>query len=105
MIVEHRVYTLTNNSTVGPWLTMYGEAVPQAYERAGIKLLMVTQAVIGVSNQVITMLGYDSLAHREQSRVAFEADAGFQQFMKDSAGMVQSVQNSLLRTTDFSPLN
>ena len=105
MIVEHRVYTLTGNSTVGPWLTMYGEAVPQAYERAGIKLLMVTQAVIGVSNQVITMLGYDSLAHREQSRVAFEADAGFQQFMKDSAGMVQSVQNSLLRTTDFSPLN
>ncbi len=104
MIIEHRIYTVQHHR-VGEWLQHYKAAVPAAYQRAGIRLLLVAQNVIGNSTHVLTMLGYDSLAHREQTRVAFEQDPEFRQFVKDTTGMVLEVENRIMRTTDFSPLN
>ncbi|MEK7215834.1 MAG: NIPSNAP family protein, partial [Chloroflexota bacterium] len=90
---------------VGEWLGHYKAVVPEAYKRAGVRLVLVAQNVIGNSTHVLTMLGYDSLAHRDQTRAVFEQDAEFRQFLKDTTGMVLSVENRIMRTTDFSPLN
>ena len=104
MIIEHRIYTVQHHR-VGEWLQHYKSVVPAAYQRAGIRLVLVAQNVIGTSTHVLTMLSYDSLAHREQTRVVFEQDPEFRQFIKDTTGMVLEVENRIMRTTDFSPLN
>ncbi len=62
---------------------------------------------IGTSNQLVYMLGYDSLADREAKWNAFQADPGWQEVRAETEkdGPINArVRNMILRPTSYSPM-
>lgn len=102
MILEHRIYTVEQGK-LGAFIEHYGSAIPRLYEKHGIKLLLFGQTIVGKSNEIVVVVGYDSLAHREQARASVEADPEFQQYLREGAGRVVHIENRFLRPSDFSP--
>ena len=62
---------------------------------------------IGTSNQLVYMLGYDSLADRETKWAAFQSDPDWHQVRAESEqdGPINArVRNIILRPTAYSPM-
>jgi hypothetical protein len=62
---------------------------------------------IGTSNQLVYMLGFDSLADREKKWAAFQADPDWNRVRSESErdGPINArVRNRILRPTSYSPM-
>ena len=77
------------------------------FEKHGMKVLGFWTPLIGDwSNQLIYMLGFDSLEHREKAFAAFQADPEWQKVRAESekdGPLVLRITNQIWRPTAFSP--
>lgn len=77
------------------------------FERHGLKVVGFWDPVIGTSNQLIYMLAFDDLAHRERAWAAFLGDKEWQEARAVSEAdgpLVARITNTILRPTNFSPM-
>lgn len=77
------------------------------FQKHGIHVVGFWTEDIGTSNQLVYMLGFDSLADRERKWNAFQSDPGWHQVRADSEldGPINArVRNMILRPTAYSPM-
>src|SRR5918992_1797197 len=77
------------------------------FKKHGIHVVGFWTEDIGPSNQLVYMLGFDSLADREKKWTAFQADPGWSQVRAASEknGPINArVRNMILRPTNYSPM-
>ena len=77
------------------------------FEKHGIQVVGFWTEDIGTSNQLVYMLGFESLADREQKWNAFQADPGWHRVRRESEldGPINArVRNMILRPTSYSPM-
>ena len=77
------------------------------FKRHGIHVVGFWTEEIGTSNQLVYMLGFDSLADREKKWAAFQADPDWNKVRAESEkdGPINArVRNTLLRPTSYSPM-
>jgi hypothetical protein len=77
------------------------------FKKHGIYVVGFWTEDIGTSNQLVYMLGFDSLADREKKWTAFQADPGWNQVRAESEknGPINArVRNMILRPTNYSPM-
>ncbi len=76
------------------------------FKKYGMDVIGYWTDEIGVSNRLTYMLGYESLAHREESWRAFAADADWRKVVEEShrdGVLVRQSHNTILRPTSYSP--
>ena len=77
------------------------------FKKYGIHVVGFWTEDIGTSNQLVYMLGFDSLADREKKWAAFQADADWNKVRAESEkdGPINArVRNMILRPTSYSPM-
>ena len=77
------------------------------FKRHGIHVVGFWTEDIGTSNQLVYMLGFDSLADREKKWTAFQADPDWNRVRSESEkdGPINArVFNRILRPTGYSPM-
>jgi hypothetical protein len=77
------------------------------FKKHGIHVVGFWTEDIGTSNQLVYMLGFESLADREKKWTAFQADPGWHQVRAESEknGPINArVRNMILRPTSYSPM-
>jgi len=77
------------------------------FKKHGIHVVGFWTEDIGTSNQLVYMLGFDSLADREKKWTAFQADPGWNKVRAESEkdGPINArVRNRILRPTNYSPM-
>ena len=76
------------------------------FKKYGMDVIGYWTDVIGTSNRLTYMLGYESLAEREKSWKAFAADPDWQKAVAEShrnGVLVRQSRNTILRPTSYSP--
>ena len=76
------------------------------FKKYGMDVIGYWTDEIGVSNRLTYMLGYESLAQREESWRAFAADADWRNVVAEShrdGVLVRQSHNTILRPTSYSP--
>ncbi len=78
------------------------------FQKHGIKVVGFWTQVIGTSNELVYMLGFDNLAHREKAWGSFQADPGWQRERAateaEGGPLVARIRNSILQPTAYSPM-
>ncbi len=77
------------------------------FEKHGIKVVGYWEAIVGTSNQLIYLVEWESLAHREQVWDAFASDPEWvaaRARTEENGPLVARVVNTLLRPTSYSPM-
>ncbi|HZA21475.1 MAG TPA: NIPSNAP family protein [Dehalococcoidia bacterium] len=77
------------------------------FKRHGIHVVGFWTEEIGTSNQLVYMLGFDSLADREKKWAAFQADLDWNRVRSESErdGPINArVHNRILRPISYSPM-
>ena len=105
MIVDLRIYTC-KAGYLNDFVALYKEhAWPLQQKHLGRCLGWYTTAE-GQLNQVVHLWGYDSQGDRERRRDAMAADPAWGEYMRrmKDTGFLVSMENRLLKPTDFSPV-
>lgn len=107
MIYELRVYT-ANPGKMARLQARFRDHTTGLFERHGIKNVGYwTNSIGGRSDELWYILGFESLAHREQAWAAFAADPDWRAAREESekdGPLVHHIENRVLNPTDFSPL-
>ena len=107
MTYEERVYKIMPGRMPDIMNRFTNHALP-LFEKHGIKLVGFWQTVIGPSsNELVYVVAYDDLSHRERAWNAFMNDPAWMEAKAKSEqnGMlVADVANRILTPTTFSPL-
>ena len=107
MIYEYRAYTVAPGKMNDLFNRFRNHAIP-LFERHGIKpIAFFTPVIAEASNQLIFILEFKDLAHRESAWAGFMADEDWKKAFVEShkdGELVISVENKILAPTDFSPL-
>ncbi|MFQ5380823.1 MAG: NIPSNAP family protein [Dehalococcoidia bacterium] len=108
MIYELRIYT-ANPGKMKELQNRFRDYTMELFERHGIKSVGYwTNSVGGRSDELLYLLGFENLAHREQAWAAFLADPEWRAVRQESekAGpLVHHIENRILNPTAFSPLS
>jgi len=105
MIVDLRIYTCKPNR-MNEFVALYKEyAWPLQQKYLGRCLGWYT-TVEGPLNRVVHIWGYEDQADREKRRNAMAADPAWGTYLKKAAelGVLDAMENRILRPTDFSPV-
>ena len=106
MIYELRIYE-TIPGRLPDLNTRFADHTVGFFKRHGIQVVGFWTEDIGTSNQLVYMLGYDSLADRETKWAAFQADPDWNKVRSETEknGPINArVRNMILRPTTFSPM-
>ena len=106
MIYELRIYE-TIPGRLPALNARFADHTMGFFKRHGIHVVGFWTEEIGTSNQLIYMLGYDSLADRETKWAAFQADPDWNKVRSDTEknGPINvRVRNMILRPTAYSPM-
>jgi len=107
MIYEYRAYTVAPGK-MDDLLSRFRDHTMTLFEKHGIKpVAFFTPVIAEVSNQLIFILEFRDLAHRESAWAAFGADKDWQKALAEShknGVLVTTIENKILAPTDFSPL-
>jgi len=106
MIYELRIYE-TIPGRLPDLNARFADHTMGFFKRHGIHVVGFWTEEIGTSNQLIYMLGYDSLADRETKWAAFQADPDWNKVRSDTEknGPINvRVRNMILRPTAYSPM-
>lgn len=106
MIFELRIYE-TIPGRLPDLNARFADHTVGFFERHGIQVVGFWTEEIGTSNQLVYMLGYDSLADRETKWAAFQADPDWNKVRSDTEknGPINArVRNMILRPTAYSPM-
>ena len=107
MIYELRFYEVTPGK-MQALNDRFANITTKFFQKHGIKVIGFWTQVIGTSNELVYMLAFDNLAHREKAWGAFQADP---ELIKARAGtepdgvpLTARVRNMMLQPTAYSPL-
>src|SRR5436190_18974957 len=107
MLYELRVYT-AHPGKLPALQARFRDHTTKLFEKHGIKNVGYwTNTVGGRSDELVYMLAFESMAHRETAWPAFGADPDWQKAGAASAvdgPRVHHVENRFMSPTDFSPL-
>jgi hypothetical protein len=107
MIYEERIYKIVPGRMPDILRRFTDHATP-LFRKHGIELIGFWQTTIGPSShELVYIIAFDSLGHREKAWGDFMADPAWQTAKAESEkdGMlVADVANRILTPTDFSPL-
>jgi hypothetical protein len=102
MIVEKRTYTL-HPGKMQEFLSLY-EAEGLPLHTKYLPMIGYFISEIGTLNQIITMWGYDSMAHRDELRAELYADPAWIDFGPKTTDFIQTMETVILKPTSFSPI-
>ncbi|MDH4074891.1 MAG: NIPSNAP family protein [Acidimicrobiia bacterium] len=107
MIHELRIYT-AHPGKMGALLSRFRDHTCTLFEKHGITNVGYWLNSIGGRNDELWyIVGFESLAHREQAWAAFQADPEWQKVRADSEAdgpLVHHLENRIMSPTNFSPL-
>ena len=107
MIYEYRAYTVVPGR-MGDLLNRFRDHTLSLFEKHGIKPVgFFTPVIADKNNQLIWLVEFKDLAHREAAWAAFGADPEWQKALEEShrdGQIVVTIENKILAPTDFSPL-
>ena len=106
MIYEYRVYYVAPGKL--PALNArFAETTVPLFKKHGIEVVGFWEVVIGTSNTLHYMLGFQDLAHLEKAWASFRADPERQRAFAATemdGPLVQYVTKTVLRPTPYSPM-
>lgn len=105
MIIDLRIYTTKPNRTA-EFVAIYKELAWPLQQKYLGRCIAWSTTIEGQLNQVVHMWGYDSQADREARRTALGQDPGWPAYLTAvaKADVLVSMENRLIKPTDFSPL-
>jgi hypothetical protein len=105
MIVDLRIYTCKPNR-MAEFVQLYKETAWPLQQKYLGRCLGWYTTVEGPLNRVVHMWGYENQGDREARRNAMAADPAWGVYLKKAAelGLLDSMENRLLKPTDFSPV-
>ena len=107
MIYEYRVYEAAPGR-MGDLQARFRNHTMRILERHGIKIIgFWTPSVGDYNDRLIYILGFEDVAQREQAWADVGNDPEFQRVIAESereGKLVARIRNTLLKPTDFSPL-
>ena len=106
MIYELRIYE-TMPGRLPDLNARFADHTLVFFKRHGIHVVGFWTEDIGTSNQLVYMLGYDSLADREKKWAAFGADPDWNKVRAETEkdGPINArVRNMILKPTAYSPI-
>lgn len=104
-IQELRVYD-TVPGKLGALHDRFAKHTTGFFKKYGMDVIGYWTDVIGTSNRLTYMLGYENLAEREKSWMAFAADSDWHKVVAEShkdGVLVRQSRNTILRPTSYSP--
>jgi hypothetical protein len=108
MIYEYRTYEVVPGRMVDLHARFRDHTVRLFARHEIVPVAFFTPRLGGASDQLIYILAFSDLAHRERAWAAFEADPEWQQAKSDSEGdtgpLVVRVRAEIFAPTDYSPL-
>ncbi len=102
MIVNIRTYTLISRK-LPTYLKAFEDLGLPAMQRHDMQLMGYYTSVIGPQNQVVHLWRYDDLADMERKRANRDGDAGWQEFLKQTEGLVLTQEDKVMKPAAFSP--
>ena len=107
MIHELRIYTACTGK-LPALIARFRNHTTALFERHGITNVGYwTNTIGGRNDELWYIIGFESLAHREQAWAAFQADPDWQKARAESekdGPLLHHLENRILNPTDFSPL-
>ncbi len=105
MILDLRIYT-TKPGRTPEFVALYKEHAWPLQQKYLGRCVAWNTVVEGTVHQVVHIWAYDSQADREARRNAMAADPGWSTYLAKSreADLLVSMENRILKPTEFSPL-
>ena len=107
MIYEYRAYTVLPGK-MGDLQKRFKDHTLRLFEKHGIRpIAFFTPVISDSNNQLIWIVEFRDLAHRESAWAAFGADPEWQKALEEShkdGQIVSNIENKILAPTDFSPI-
>ncbi|MDH3679014.1 MAG: NIPSNAP family protein [Acidimicrobiia bacterium] len=107
MIHELRIYT-AHPGKMGALLSRFRDHTSGLFEKHGITNVGYwLNSVGGRSDELWYIIGFESMAQRDEAWAAFQADPDWQKARAESEAdgpLVHHIENRILRPTNFSPL-
>src|SRR5438309_1164797 len=108
MVYELRIYTV-HPGRMAALQARFRDHSCRLFEKHGVTNVGYwTNAIGGRTDELWYIVGFESLAQREQAWASFGADPEWQQARAESerdGPIVHHIENRILNPTDFSPLN
>ncbi len=108
-VFEVRMYESNNTLTLARKRKMFNDAEIAIFRKLGMRPVFFGETIVGAKMpNLVYMLAFDSLAHREQAWSAFGSDPDWKE-LRSKAGnsdseLVSNISNSILRPLPFSPI-
>ena len=102
MIIEKRTYTLYPGK-IAEFLALYEEEGLELHTKY-LPMIGYFVSDIGALNQIITIWGYESMADRDAKRAKLYADPDWIAFGPKTIHCIQTMENMILKPTEFSPI-
>jgi hypothetical protein len=107
MIYELRVYEVFPGK-MEALHRRFAEATVPLWQRLGVEIVGFWTTIVGPShNQLVYILAFESLAHREQIWQKFKSDPVWLSALQESEKegvLVKQISNSFMAPTSYSPL-
>lgn len=104
-LYEHRKYEVLPDQAPR-YLDFYGTSMLPLCRKHGFKIIGSFQPIIGASNQLHLIFGFDSPAHRDEAYAALLADPAYDPAVEKAHAdgpIVERVTNTLWRPASWSP--
>ncbi len=106
MIHELRIYT-ASPGRMGDLLARFRDHTMAIFERHGIRNIVYwTNSIGGRSDELWYVVGFDSMAQRDEAWNSFRNDPEWQQVRRDTEAdgpIVDRIENRILEPTQWSP--
>ncbi|MBC8231762.1 NIPSNAP family protein [bacterium] len=108
MIYEERIYTIVPGK-MQDINNRFANVTMRLFEKHGMKVVGFWQTIIGSSsiNELVYILAFEDLSHRQAAWEAFRNDKEWQQAKRESetdGPLVSNVANKILQPTPYSPI-
>ena len=108
MIYEERVYTIVPGK-MQDINNRFANITMRLFEKHGMKIVGFWQTIIGSNsiNELVYILAFEDLNHRQSAWEAFMNDEEWQQAKRESekdGPLVSNVANKILKPTPYSPI-
>lgn len=108
-VFEVRMYESNNTLTLARKRKMFNDAEIAIFRKLGMRPVFFGETIVGAKMpNLVYMLAFDSLAHREQCWSAFGSDPDWKELRgkagNSDAELVSNISNSILRPLPFSPI-
>ena len=106
MIYEYRAYHVMPGKM--PALhERFSKVTVSLFKKHGMQVVGFWETVIGESNELVYILAFEDLAHREQAWQAFFADPEWQEAKRASEAngpLIERIVNKIRKPTPYSPI-